>query len=67
MQLEADVFVVRILVQVINAIGIEGGRAAFDAMHGVALAEQELSQIGAVLPRYSRDQRRLRQVVLQPK
>jgi len=61
-QLEADVFFVRILVKMINAIGVERGCTAFDAMHAIPLIEQELGQIGTVLPGNARDQRRLRQV-----
>jgi hypothetical protein len=67
MELEADILVVRILVKVINAIGIEGRCAAFDTMHAISLAEQELGKIGTVLPRNARDQCGLRQVILQPK
>jgi hypothetical protein len=37
MQLEAYIFLVRILIKVINAIGVEGGCAAFDAMHAISL------------------------------
>ena len=46
---EAPVLLVRVLVEVIDAVGIEQGGAALDAMHIVALVEEELGQIGAVL------------------
>src|SRR5258708_4017764 len=55
-----------ILVQMVNAICIERGCAAFDAMHAIPLIQQELGKICAVLPGNTRDQCRLRQVVLRP-
>lgn len=50
-QFEAYVFLVRILIQVVDAIGIEGRRSAFDAVNVVAFGEQKFGQIGSVLPR----------------
>jgi hypothetical protein len=35
----------------VNAFGIKRRGAAFDSMHNIAFAEQELGQIGAVLAR----------------
>src|ERR1700722_13397698 len=64
MQLETDVFLVRILVQVIDSIGIERGCAALDAMNEVPLVEQEFGEIRAILSRNARDQRSLLQVSL---
>ena len=49
MQDEIAVADVRILIQVIDAIGIERRRAALDAVDDVALVEQKLRQIGAIL------------------
>jgi hypothetical protein len=40
---------VRVAVQVVDAVGVEERRAALDAVHLVALVEQELGEIGAVL------------------
>ena len=40
---------VGILIEVIDAGGVEGGGAAFDAVHGVALLQKEFREIGAVL------------------
>ena len=40
---------VRILIQVIDAIGIERRRAALDAVDDVALAEQKVCEIGPIL------------------
>lgn len=48
----------RILIEMINAAGVEGGGAAVDAMHAVALFKQELHQIGAVLSGDSGDEGR---------
>ena len=49
----------RILVQVIDARGVEARRAALDAVDFVALLEQQLGQVGAVLAGHARDQRGL--------
>ena len=51
---------VRIRVEVVDAVGVEGAGAALDAVDGVALAEQELGQVGAVLAGDAGDERRLR-------
>jgi hypothetical protein len=49
MQDEAAASDVRILVQVIDALGVEERRAPLHAMDDVSLVEQELGQIRAVL------------------
>ena len=49
----------RALARVVDARAVQLRRAPRDAVHLVALLEQELRQIGAVLPRDSRDQRNL--------
>lgn len=46
---ELGIGLVRILVDVINALGIKGGGPALDSVNLVSLAEQEFSEIGAVL------------------
>jgi len=46
---EASVGGVRILVEVIDALGVELRGAALDAVDGVALFQQEFGQVGAVL------------------
>ena len=48
-QYEVAIADVGILIQVIDAISIEQGGAAFDAMHDVIFFQQKLCQIGAVL------------------
>jgi len=40
---------VRVLVEVVDAVGVEQRTAALDAVDFVAFVEQEFSQIGAVL------------------
>ena len=50
MQQERHIAGVRILVEMIDARGVERGRPPLDAMHGVAEAEQIFGEIGAVLP-----------------
>ena len=47
--LDVDVTDEVIHVEVLNALGVEAGRAADEAMDLVALVEQELSEVGAVL------------------
>ena len=46
---EAAVLLVRILVQVVDAIGVEQRGAALDAVDFVALVQQEFGEVGAVL------------------
>ena len=53
---EALVRVVRILVDVLDPSGIEGGRTALDAMDLVTLVEQKPRHIGPVLTRHTSDQ-----------
>ena len=49
MQNKTTALLVRILIQMIDTIGIEQRRASFDTVNFVAFFEQELSQIRAVL------------------
>ena len=49
MQDQFFVLNMRVLVQMVNAVGIEKRGAALDAMHFVTLREQESSEVGAVL------------------
>ena len=39
----------RVLIEVIDPAGVEDARAAFDAVHLVALLQEELRQVAAVL------------------
>ena len=48
-QLEVGVLDVRVLVDVVDALGVEQAGAALDAVHDVAFFKQELGQVGAVL------------------
>lgn len=59
--------VVWVLVEVIDAIGVEQGGPPLDAVHLVTLAQQELGEIGAVLAGDARDQRLARHVGTQVK
>ena len=58
-QVQANATVMRILVEMIDAIGIERGGPAFDAVNLVALLQQQLRQVGAVLAGDTGDQRSL--------
>ena len=48
---------VRVLVEMVDARGVEERRAALQTVHHVALPEQQLGEVGAVLPGDARDQR----------
>jgi hypothetical protein len=49
MQEELDALLMRIGIEMIDAAGIERRRAPLHAMDGIALREQQLGEIGAVL------------------
>src|SRR5690606_1566933 len=53
---QTHVFLVGILIEMVDARGVEARRASDQAVHLVALGEQKLSQVGAVLPGDSGDQ-----------
>ena len=59
---ETDARLMRVLVEVVDAVGVEARRAPHDAVHLVALLHQELGQVGAVLPRDAGHERLLRVV-----
>jgi hypothetical protein len=40
---------VGVLIEVVDAVGVEQAGAALDAVHFVALVQQEFRQVGAVL------------------
>ena len=63
-QHEPTLVLVRILVEVIDAVGVEQRGAALDAVHLVSLVEQELGEIGAVLAGDAGDQSSFQKVVL---
>ncbi len=50
-QLEAGIVDMRVLVEVVYALGVERAGPALDAVDGVAFFKQEFSQVGAVLAR----------------
>ena len=55
-QMEAKSLLMRIMDEVVDAGGIEGGRSALDAVDDIALGEQKLGQIGAVLSGHAGDE-----------
>ncbi len=55
-QEEARLVLVRVDVEMVDAGGVERRRAPLDAVHDVALGEQELGEIGAVLAGDAGDQ-----------
>ena len=52
-QLEAGVVYVGVLVDVVDTVGVKRAGTAFDAVHFVALVQQQLRQVGAVLAGYA--------------
>jgi hypothetical protein len=56
MQPQADIGFVRILVKMIDPIGIEQRGATLDAMHLVAFGKQQFRKVCAILARNARDQ-----------
>ena len=56
MQDETRMRDLRILIEVIDAGGIEGRRPALDAMDVVAFGKQQFREVGAVLTRDAGDQ-----------
>jgi hypothetical protein len=55
-QNQFEIPLVRILVKVIDTVGVEHRSAALDAVNLVAFLQQELGQIGAILPGDSRNE-----------
>ena len=55
-QHEASVVDMRVLVEVVDPVGVEQAGAALDAVHLVAFFEQQLGQVGAVLAGHAGDQ-----------
>ena len=55
-QRQAWIQLVRILIEVINPGGVEAAGPALNAMHGVALLQQQLRQVAAVLAGDAGDQ-----------
>ena len=60
LKVQPDVGFVRILIDVIDTGRVEGRRSADHSPHFVSLRQQKLREIGAILPRDTRNQRRLR-------
>ncbi|MNL39841.1 hypothetical protein D3C87_1621500 [compost metagenome] len=58
-QLEAAIRGVRVFVDMVDALGVEERGPALDAMHLIALFEQKLGQVGAILARDTGDERNL--------
>ena len=55
MQLEPHAFLMGVVVQVINVVGVEYRRTPLEAVHLVALLEEQLGEIRAVVSRDSRN------------
>src|SRR5207237_8433085 len=56
---EANVLEMRILIEMINALGIERRRTPFHSVYRVAFCKQQFGEIGAVLPCYTGNERHL--------
>ena len=57
MEKELGVFVVKVRVEVFDALGVERGGASDDAVHFIALAEKEFGEVASVLSSNSSDQK----------
>ena len=55
-QHQGPVGLLRVLVDVVDPLGVEGRRAAHEAVHRVALGQQQFGQVRAVLPGDSGDE-----------
>ena len=54
----------RVLINVVDTLSIERGRATLDPMHLIPFLEEKLREVGAVLACYPCDQRTLRHQTL---
>jgi hypothetical protein len=61
---QATRFFVRIFVEMINAVGVNQGRTALDAVDFIALLEQEAGEISAILTGDARDESSFQEGVL---
>src|SRR3546814_6985740 len=57
MQVEPCVTYVRVLVQMVDTLGVEGRGSTLDAVNLIPLREQKLRQIGAILTGNAGDER----------
>jgi hypothetical protein len=48
-QLEVGVIYMRILIDMVNALGVEGTGAALDAVNDIAFFKQKFGEVGTVL------------------
>jgi len=53
---EAAIRLVRVLVEMVDAVRVEQGRAPLDAVYLIALLQQQLREIGPVLSGHAGDQ-----------
>ena len=56
---EAAIRLMRVLVEMVDAVGVEQRGASLDAVDLIALAEEELGEVGAVLADDAGDERAL--------
>jgi hypothetical protein len=56
MQIEGNTLLVRIMYQMIDALGIEGRRTALHAMDDVSLGQKKFGEVGAILPGHAGDE-----------
>src|SRR5579863_1381048 len=64
MQMKMDILFMRILVEMIHAIGIKKRTPSLNAVNLVSLIEQELTEVSAILARYARNQCDFRHIYL---
>jgi hypothetical protein len=49
-QLEGNALLVRVVDEMVNALGVEGRRTTLHAVDDISLGEKKLCEIGAILP-----------------
>jgi hypothetical protein len=62
-QADAQILLVRVLVQMVYTVRVEERRAALDSVHLVSLLEEEFGEVGTILPGDAGNQSFLRQII----
>ena len=55
-QMEGNALLVRIMDEMVDALGVERRRTALDAMHHISLGQKEFGEIGAILAGHAGDE-----------
>ncbi len=66
METEADILLVRVLIEMVDTGRVERGGTPFQPVHAIALVEQKFAQISAVLSGHADDESRFSCKVFPP-